>query len=187
MCFRASWASQTSLLFDLQRQRLSHEQASHVLSDIHQMLCSLRITKQKCSSFGNLMWIASSHTWCSCIVIAWKVDGCLGLHPPLQKNFSRNGATWCMAEFCLGLRLAGSHTFCEGRGTQGCICKVRCQKTESLSRNSTNYLFFLITRNLHLWLPLVYHLINNPWEKPLTHVLIWPLVFRWVLIGVQLE
>lgn len=30
---------------------------------------------------------------------------------PLWKNFSRNGATWCMTEFCLGIRLAGSLFF----------------------------------------------------------------------------
>lgn len=61
------------------------------------------------------------------------------------------------------------------------------KKKGPLSRNSTNYLFFIIIRNLHLWLPVVNNFVNNPWEKPLTSVLIRPLVFRWILAGVQHE
>lgn len=133
-------------------------------------------------SCGNLTQIANSRAPRSCIVLACRVDGCLGLCPPAEEFFQEwnnlvHGGTvsWHKASWKPTLR---THFVNEEREAQGYVCEVRCQKTGPPSKNYANDPVFLITRNLHLWLPLVYYLVNNPWEKHLTRALIRPLVFR---------
>lgn len=138
MCFRAS---QTSLLFDLQRQRLSHEQAC-------QMLCSSRITKHSKNTVVLAIWCRFYLPWMM-LLHCYCLGRCLGLPSPCRRIFPGMEQYGAWQNFVLAkgwLEACSSYTSFEWRGTQGRLCKVRCQKTGPLSKNSRNDLFFIIIR-----------------------------------------
>lgn len=132
---------------------------------------------QTCGGCGNLTQMGS--------ILAWRAGECLGLHSPAKESFQE----W--NNLVDGRTVSSRHArrkpaLHEWKEAQGYICKLRRQKNRTWVKLYKRPSFPNHREPTPL-IALVYYLVNNPWWKHLTGALIRPLVFRWVLAGIQLE